>query len=86
VTAIISASSAGEQRPVYIGLGAEPISTAVYAQEAAMARKAGVKGMVFYCYDSTSRPQPPDTTALMDALKADLFAKPDAPPAMPWKH
>ncbi len=78
--------AASKNRPVYIGLGAEQIKASVYAQEVAMARKAGAKGVVIYCYDSSTRPQPPDTISLMDTLKADLFAKPDTVPLMPWKQ
>ncbi len=75
----------GNGRHVYIGQGGYKMGAGNSLKQVALAREAGFRGIIVYNYHYCSRPRPGDSSSLMDALRADPFAQPDAPAPMDWK-
>lgn len=71
-------------RQICIGQGAWRLKNDQTIRQIEYARAKGAAGVVVYNYDYTARPDKDGATTL-GAIKARLFAKPDATPAMSWK-
>ena len=73
-------------RHIYLGQGGYRLGAAQGVEQISMARQAGFGGIVVYSYHYCARPQPNQSSSMMDALKAGLFAEADTVPVMSWKQ